>query len=136
LGFPVGRSSTRHQTPHTLWQIEQKFDYQQKKEVKYRKGGTQQLKQAQLLTQSAATRHIRIAEGTAGTDQELKTLSTQIGETSLETLSHLSCRSMSKVILYQKHPKQRLWQNKHIYTQHSQTQGIQESICIEQHYKD
>jgi hypothetical protein len=68
--------------------------------VKYEKGGTQQLKQVQLFAQSATTRHIRIAEGTAGTNQELKTLSTQIGETSLETSTHLSYLSMSKAILY------------------------------------
>jgi hypothetical protein len=100
--------------------------------VKYGKGGTQQLKQAQ----SAATCHIRIAEGTAGMDQELKTSNTQIGKTSPETSTHLSYRSMSKEILYQKHPKQRLWQRKHTYTRCGQAQGIQESICIEQHYKD
>jgi hypothetical protein len=74
--------------------------------VKYEKGGTQQLKQAQLFPQNIATHHIRTAEGTAGTDQELKTSSTQIGETSLETSTHLSYLSMSKAILYQKHPKQ------------------------------
>jgi hypothetical protein len=28
------------------------------------------------------------------------------------------------------------WQHKHIYTPRGQAQGIQESICIEQHYKD
>jgi hypothetical protein len=76
------------------------------------------------------------SEGTAGTDQESKILSTHIGETSLETSAHLSYRSMSKAILYKKHPKQRLWQHKHIYTPRDQAQGIQESICIEQHYKD
>jgi hypothetical protein len=92
--------------------------------VKYGKGGTQQLQQAQPFAQSAATRHIRIAKGTTGTDQELKTSSTQKGETSLETLTHLSYRSMSKQILYQKHPKQRLWQHKHIYTQRGQAQVI------------
>jgi hypothetical protein len=84
-------------------------DNWKKKEVKYGNGGTQQLKQAQLFVQSAATRHIQIAEGTAGTDQELKTSSTQIVKTSLETSTHLSYLSMSKVILYQKHPKQCLW---------------------------
>jgi hypothetical protein len=80
-----------------------------KKEVKYGKGRTQQLQQAQLFAQSAAMRHIRIAEATTGTDQELKTSSTQIDETSPKTSTHLSYRSMSKAILYQKHPKQRLW---------------------------
>jgi hypothetical protein len=94
------------------------------------------LQQAQLFVQSAATRHIRTAEGTIGTDQELKTSSTHIDETSLETSTRLSYRSMSKTILYQKHPKQRLWQHKHIYTPRGQAQGIQENICIEQHYKD
>jgi hypothetical protein len=84
-------------------------DNWKKKEVKYGKGGTQQLQQAQPFAQSVATRHIRKAKGTAGTDQELKTSSTQKGETSLETSTHLSCRSMSKAILYQKHLKQRLW---------------------------
>jgi hypothetical protein len=97
---------------------------------------TQQLQQAQLFTQHAATHHIRTSEGSAGTGQELKTSSTQIGETSLETLNHLSYRSMSKAILYQKHPKQRLWRHKHIYTPRSQAQGTQENICIERHYKD
>jgi hypothetical protein len=85
---------------------------------------------------SAATRHIRTAEGTAGTDQELKTSSTEIGETSLETLTHPSYRPMSKATLYQRHPKQHWWQQKHIYTPRGQAQGIQESICIEKHYKD
>jgi hypothetical protein len=73
--------------------------------VKYRKGRTQQLQQAHLFTQHAATHHIQTAEGTTGTDQELKISSTQIGKTSLETLTHLSYRSMSKAILYQKTPK-------------------------------
>jgi hypothetical protein len=91
-------------------------DNWKKKEVKYRKGGTQQLQQAHPFAQSATTHHIQIAKGTTGTDQELKTSSTQIGETSLETSTLLSYRSMSKAILYQKHPKQRLWQHKHIYT--------------------
>jgi hypothetical protein len=86
--------------------------------VKYRKGRTQQLLEAQLFRQRAATHHIRTTEGTAGMDQELKISSTQIGETSLETSTHLSYRSMSKAILYQKHPKQRLWQHKHIYIPH------------------
>jgi hypothetical protein len=104
--------------------------------VKYEEGGTQQSKQAQLFAQSVAMRHIRIAEGTAGMDQELKTSSTQIGETSLETSTHLSYRSMSKAILYQRHPKQNWWQHKHIYTPRGQALGIQESICIKQHYKD
>jgi hypothetical protein len=94
--------------------------------VKYGKGRTQQLQQAQLFAQSAATRHIRIAEATIGTDQELKTSSTQIDETSPKTSTHISYRSMSKAILYQKHPNQRLWQHKHIYTPRGQAQGIQE----------
>jgi hypothetical protein len=64
--------------------------------VKYGEGGTQQSKQAQLFAQSIATCHIRTTEGTAGTDQELKTSSTRIGKTSLETLTHLSYRSMRK----------------------------------------
>jgi hypothetical protein len=106
------------------------------KEVKYGKGGTQQLQQAQPFAQSAATRHIQISKGTTDTDQELKTLSSQKGETSLETSTHLSYRSMSKAILFQKHLKQRLWQHKHIYTPRGQAQWIQKSICIEQHYKD
>jgi hypothetical protein len=84
-------------------------DNWQKREVKYRKGRTQQLRQAQLFTQHAATHHIRTTEATIGMDQELKISSTQIGETSLETSIHLSYRSMSKAILYQKHRKQRLW---------------------------
>jgi hypothetical protein len=104
--------------------------------VKYKKGGTRQLQQVQLFTQRTATYHIRTVEGTIGTDQDLKTLSIQIGKTSPETSTHLSYRSMSKVISYQKHPKQRLWQHKHIYTPRGQAQGIQESICIEHHYKD
>jgi hypothetical protein len=79
------------------------------KEVKYGEGGTQQSKQAQLFAQSAATRHIRTTEGTIGTDQELKTSSTQIGETSLETLTYPSYQSMSKAILYQRHPRQHWW---------------------------
>jgi hypothetical protein len=103
--------------------------------VKYKKGRSQQLQQAQLFTQRATKRHTRIAKGTAGTDQELKTSSIQIGKTSPETSTHLSYRSMSKAISYQKHPKQCLWQHKHIYTPCGQAQGIQESICIEQHYK-
>jgi hypothetical protein len=92
--------------------------------VKYGKGGTQQLQQAQPFAQSATTHHIRIAKGTTGTDQELKTSSTQTGKTYPETLTHLSYRSMRKAILYQKHPKQRLWQHKHIYTPRGQAQGI------------
>jgi hypothetical protein len=88
--------------------------------VKYRKGRTQQLQEAQLFMQHAATHHIRTVEGTASTDQELKILSTQIGETFLKTLTHLSYRSMSKAILYQKHPKQRLWQHKYICTPRGQ----------------
>jgi hypothetical protein len=51
--------------------------------------------------QNAATRRIRTTEGTAGTGQELKTSSTQIGKTSLETSTHPSYWSMSKAILYQ-----------------------------------
>jgi hypothetical protein len=90
------------------------------KEVKYRKGRTHQLQQAQLFMKHTATHRIRTAEGTAGTDQELKTSSTRIGETSPETSTHPSYRSMSKAILYQKHPKQRLWQHKHIYTPRGQ----------------
>jgi hypothetical protein len=85
--------------------------------------------------QNAATRRIQTAEGTADMGQELKTLSTQVGETSLETSTHPSYRSMSKAILYQRHPKQRWWQHKHIYTPRSQAQGIQKGICIGQHYK-
>jgi hypothetical protein len=54
--------------------------------------------------------------------RELKTLSTQIDETSPNTLTHLSCPSMSKAISCQKHPKQHSWQHKHIYILHSQTQ--------------
>jgi hypothetical protein len=92
--------------------------------VKYKKGGTQQWQQVQFYTQRAAMHHIRIVEGTTGTSQESKTLSIQIGETSQETLTHLSYRSMRKVISYQKHLKQRLWQRKHIYTPRSQAQGI------------
>jgi hypothetical protein len=95
-------------------------DNWKKKEVKCGKGGTQQLQQAQPFAQSAAMCHIRIAKGTTDTDQELKTLSPQKGETSLETSTHLSYRSMSKAILYQKHPKQHLWQHKHTYTPHGQ----------------
>jgi hypothetical protein len=60
------------------------------------------LQQAQPFVQSAATRHIQIEKGTIGTDQELKTSSTQIGETSIETATHLSYRSMNKAVLYQK----------------------------------
>jgi hypothetical protein len=111
-------------------------DNWRKKEVKYGKGGTQQLKQAQLFTQSTSMHHIRIAEGTVGMDQDLKNSSTHTGETYPETSNHLSYRPMSKAIFYQRHPKQRLWQHKHIYTPRGQAQRIQESICIEQHYKD
>jgi hypothetical protein len=94
--------------------------------VKYGKGGTQQLQQVQPFVQSAATRHGSRVENLEHSDSK----------TSLETSTHLSYRSMSKAILYQKHPKQRLWQHKHIYTPRGQAQRIQEIICIEQHYKD
>jgi hypothetical protein len=104
--------------------------------VRYGEEGTQQSKQVQIFAQNAATHHIQTAEGTAGTDQELKTSSTQIGETSLETSTLPSYQSMSKAILYQRHAKQRWWQHKHIYTPRGQAQGIQESICVGQHYKD
>jgi hypothetical protein len=48
--------------------------------------------------------------------QELKTLNTQKGEVSPKTSTHLSYRSTSKAISYQRHQKQRLWQHKCIYT--------------------
>jgi hypothetical protein len=51
--------------------------------------------------QNAATRRIQTTEGTAGTGQELKTSSTQIVKTSIETSTHPSYWSMSKAILYQ-----------------------------------
>jgi hypothetical protein len=104
--------------------------------VTYGDEGTHQSKQAQLFAQNAAMRHIQTTEDTAGTDQELKTSSSRIGKTSLETSTHLSYQSMSKATSYQRHPKQHWWQQKHIYTPRGQAQGIQESICIGQHYKD
>jgi hypothetical protein len=55
--------------------------------------------------QRAATHHIRTLEGTTGTGQELKTSNIQIGESSPETSTHLSYRSISKVISCQKTPK-------------------------------
>jgi hypothetical protein len=88
--------------------------------VKYGEEGSQQLKQAQPFAQNAATCHIRTTKGTAGMDQELKTSITRIGKTSLKTSTHLSYRSMSKATSYQRHPKQRWWQHKHIYTPHGQ----------------
>jgi hypothetical protein len=80
-------------------------DNWQRKEEKYKKEGTQQLQQAQLYTQCVETHCIRIAEGTTCMTRGSKTLNTQIGETSPETLIHLSYRSMSKAISCQKHPK-------------------------------
>jgi hypothetical protein len=70
------------------------------------------LQQAQLCTKRATTHHMQTAEGTTGTAHESKTSSTQIEETSLEILTHLSCRSMSKAISCQKHPKQHSWRHK------------------------
>jgi hypothetical protein len=111
-------------------------DSWRKKEAKYGKGGTQQSQQAQLYTKRATTHRIRIAQGTTGTTRESKTSSTQIGETSLEILTHLSYRSMSMVISCQKHRKQHSWWHKYICILRSQTQGTQEYTCIEQHCKD
>jgi hypothetical protein len=65
--------------------------------------------------------------------RESKISSTQIDETSPETLTHLSYQSMSKAISCQKHPKQHSWWRKNIYILRSQTQGTQENTCIEQH---
>jgi hypothetical protein len=71
--------------------------------VKYAKERTQQLQEAQLYVKHATTHHIRTAKGTIGMVRELKTLITQIEETSLGTLTHLSYRSMNKATLCQKH---------------------------------
>jgi hypothetical protein len=46
-----------------------------------------------------------------------------------------SYRSTSKLTSYQRRQKQRSWQHKHIYTQCSQVQETQGSICTEQHYR-
>jgi hypothetical protein len=131
--------SQRTQAKRYFWGITTPFDDNQdsrrKKEAKYEKGGTQQLQQAQLCMKRATTHHIQTAEGTPGMARESTTSSTQIDETSPETLTHLSCRSMSKAISCQKHPKQHSWQHKHICIPHSQTWGTQENTCIEQHYR-
>jgi hypothetical protein len=72
----------------------------------------------------------------AGMDQGLITSNTEKGETSPKTLTHPSYRSTSKETSYQRHQKQRLWQHKHICTQHGQVHETQENICTGQHCKD
>jgi hypothetical protein len=72
------------------------------------KGKIQPLQQEQLFIKLAATHHTRIAKGTAGTDQGLKTSNTQKGEASPKTSTRPSYRSTSKAISYQRHQKQRL----------------------------
>jgi hypothetical protein len=66
----------------------------------------------------------------------LKTSNTEKGETSPKTSTHLSYRSMSKAILYQRHQRQCLWQHKRIYTPHGQAQETQWNICTGLHCKD
>jgi hypothetical protein len=78
------------------------------------------LQQAQLYVKHAATHHIRTAKGTTG--RESKSSITQIEETSLGTLTHLSYWSMNMTTLCEKHQKQHWWQRKHTYTLCSQTQ--------------
>jgi hypothetical protein len=55
---------------------------------------------------------------------------------SKKTLTRPSYRSMSKVISYQRHRKQRLCPCKPIYIPQGQVQETQENICTGQHCKD
>jgi hypothetical protein len=64
------------QAKRYFWDITMLFsdnqDSLQKKEVKYKKGGTQQLQQAHLCMKRTSMHHIRIAKGTTGTACESK----------------------------------------------------------------
>jgi hypothetical protein len=91
---------------------------------------------AASIIKHAATHRIQIAEGIVDMDQGLKTSSTQKGKASPKTSTHPSYRSTSKETSYQRRQKQRLWQHKHICTQHGQFQETQGNICTGQHYKD
>jgi hypothetical protein len=53
-------------------------------------------------------RRIQTTEGTTGTVHESTILSTQIGETFQEILTHLSYQSMSEATSCQRHLKQHL----------------------------
>jgi hypothetical protein len=90
----------------------------------------QPLQQATLLAKHKVTRHTQ-TEGIIDVDQDMKILSTQIDKASPKTSTHLSYRSTSKEILYQKLLRQHWWQLKHTYTQHDQIQAIRGNICIE-----
>jgi hypothetical protein len=93
------------------------------------------VQQVKLCTKHAATHHIQIVGATTGMARESKISHTEIDETSLETLTHLSYRSMSKATSCQRNPKQHSWRHKRICTLRSQTQGTQENTCIEQDCK-
>jgi hypothetical protein len=76
--------------------------------LKYRRGKTQPLQQATLLTEHVVTRHTQ-TKGIINMDQGLKTSSTQKGKASLKTLTRLSYQSTSKEISYKKLLKQHWW---------------------------
>jgi hypothetical protein len=87
--------------------------------LKYRKGKTQPLQQATLLTEHVVTRRTQ-TEGIIDMDQDMKISSIQKGKASLKTSTRPSYRSTSKETLYQKLLKQHWWQLKHTYIQHDQ----------------
>jgi hypothetical protein len=103
--------------------------------LKYKKENIQPLQQAQLIIKHAATHHTQTAEGIIDMDQGLKTSSTPKGKTFSKTSTRPFYRSTGKATSYQRHQKQRLWQHKHICTQHGQVQETQGNICTEQHCK-
>jgi hypothetical protein len=82
----------------------------------------QQLQQVQLIIKYAVTHHTQIVEGIIDMDQGLKTSSTPKGKAFPKISTRPSYRSTSKATSYQRFHKQRLWQHKHIYTQHGQAQ--------------
>jgi hypothetical protein len=73
--------------------------------VKLEKGESQSVWQAKHTTQKEAMYHTQTAKGTTGTDLEWTTLSMPTEGICHEISIHLSYQSMSKGILYQRHPK-------------------------------
>jgi hypothetical protein len=103
--------------------------------LKYKKEKIQPLQQVQLIIKHAAMHRTQTAKGIINMDQGLKTSSTQKGKASQKTYTRPSYRSTGKATSYQRRQKQRLWQHKHICTQHGQVQEAQGNICTGQHYK-